>query len=98
MPLGPLGRLVAEDPRAIHDSLRGAQDWHAYQAHKAMAADVRAAQEQARAAEKRAETAQNRLSATEEQAHVYQEIAERALAAEEVAKQFVKTASAVHRG
>ena len=48
--------------------------------------DVRAAQEQARGAEEQAEAAQNRMSATEGQAHVYQEIAEQALGPEEVAK------------
>ncbi len=49
-----LSRLSEEDVQAIHQSLRSAQSWHGYQAHKAMIAEVRAAQEKARAAEERA--------------------------------------------
>lgn len=84
-PRQPLSRLSREDVQAVHDSLRGAQNWHAYQAHKAMMADVRAAQDQAHAAEKRA-------ADREEQARVYRDIAVRALGPEEFARQLAAMA------
>ena len=46
-----LSRLSREAVRAIHDSLRGAQNWHAHQAHKAMAEKVPTAEKRAEATE-----------------------------------------------